>query len=772
MSSSPAVVQQAPGNSASFQSSSNRWVYYLLAFLALTYAFFAGLRTVSDFDLGWQMATGRWIVQHRSIPSIDVLSYTAAGQPWIYPVGAGLVFYAAYALGGFALLSWVGAAVCVGSLALLLRRNSSVGGALAILAVPVIAQRTTPRADMFTVLLFAASLSLLWEQHRTGNACLWLMPLLMLAWVNLHLGFVAGLGLVAAYAVVELLDAAFAARRRDAFDRLRRAAPWLGAAVLATLLNPWGWGIYRALIVQQRVNSQHEYLIAEWTRLPLTWTALLNSLSLRQTEGAIYMLLAIAFLAAMVAIFRADWGAALMLLGASYAGARYMRMGALFACVVVVVSGPMLGEAAQKLVSEMKSPRMRSSIVPVAVALLALLVAARCFDLATNRFYLRGSSESTFGAGLSWWFPERAATFISTRYLPGELFNAYDAGGYVAWRLGPERRNSIDGRAPVFGVAAIRNNSKLLQTSPDSPLWKQEADRYGINTILLPLARFDGIELTKVLEFCNSTAWRPVYIDEVSAVLVPVLRPAGNWDGRPSPSAVNCATAPIPPNPPRNAGAEAFNTWANSAAVLAALGRTSEALAATDSALGIFPDSSFAHWLRGNLLSATNRPDEAREEYVTAVRLESSDVTWAALADFDRTHGRMADAIDAMQRAAALSRRPYSLQQKLGYLYLKANRPQDALRALDQAEHSAPAKVAAADQGTFDFMLAQGRSVAWSQLGDASRAIAFQEKATQLQPDASEPWRRLAKLYRTAGRNEDALRAELTANAAEQKAQN
>ncbi len=767
MSSSPAVVQQAPTEREIFQPTSNRRLFYLLGFLALTYAFFAGLHTVSDFDLGWQMATARWIVQHHSIPSVDVLSYTAAGQPWIYPVGAGLIFYVAYLLGGWALLSWMGAAACVGTVALLLRKNSNVGAAIAILAVPVVALRTTPRADMFTVVLFAAFLSIVWEQHRSGAARLWLMPIVMFAWVNLHLGFVAGLGLVLAYVVTELLDAAFDERRRAALQRLCRAAPWLACAAIATLVNPWGWGIYRALIIQQRVNSQHEYLIAEWSKLPLTWSAIGNAFTLRQTGGAIYMLLAIAMIAAIIALQRAQWGAALMLLGACYVGARYMRMGAIFVCVVVVVGGSILSRPAQKLVSELKSTRVRALIAPAVVAVLALLVAVRCFDLATNRFYLHGSSESTFGAGLSWWFPERAAEFIATHNLPGEIFNSYDAGGYIAWRLGPERRDTIDGRAPVFGVGAIQRNNKLLQTSPDTAMWQQEASRYGINTILLPLARFDGIELTKLLEFCNSASWRPVYLDEVSAVFVRHDAPGtGDLLER---YPVDCPTAPLPLQPPQKPGAETFNTWANSAAVLASLGRNSEALAAIDNAVAIFPDSSFAHWLRGNLLAAANRSDEAREEYLAAVRLEPSDVTWAALADFYRTRGRTADAIDAMRRAAALSRRPFTLQSNLGYLYLRANRPRDALRAFDTAERSAPANVTAADNGTFDFMLAQGRSVAWNQLGDTTRAIALQEKATQMQPEAPEPWRRLAKLYRSAGRNDDAVRAELTASAAEQK---
>ncbi len=521
MSSSPADVHQRPTSIAAGGTLAHSRLFHLLAFLALLYAFFAGLRTVSDFDLGWQMATGRWVVQHHSVPSVDVLSYTVAGQPWIYPVGSGILFYLAYLVGGFALISWVGAAACVGAVALLLRKNTAVGAALAIFAVPLIALRTTPRADMFTVVLFAAFLSLLWEQHRTGRSRLGLLPLLMIAWVNLHLGFVAGLALVVAYVGAEILDAiASAARRQAALQRLRSALPWLACTFAATLLNPWGWGIYRAIILQQRVNSQHEYLIAEWSRLPLTWLAILNSLSLRQTSGALYLLLAIAILAAVLAVLRWQFGAALLLLGASYVASHYVRMGALFACVVVVVGGPILSEALAPVVSRLKSPRVRSLVAPVAAALLAMLVAVRCFDLVTNRFYLRGSSESTFGAGLSWWFPERAADFIEQQNLPGEVFNSYNAGGYVAWRLGPQRRDTIDGRAIVFGVPAIERNSKLLESSPDSQLWQDEASRYGINTILLPLARFDGIELVRLLEFCNSTSWQPVYLDEVSAVFV------------------------------------------------------------------------------------------------------------------------------------------------------------------------------------------------------------------------------------------------------------
>ena len=73
-----------------------RGLFFSLAAVVLVYAFLAGLRTVSDFDLGWQLATGRWVAHHHSVASVDVFSYTAHGETWVYPVGSGLLFYAAY----------------------------------------------------------------------------------------------------------------------------------------------------------------------------------------------------------------------------------------------------------------------------------------------------------------------------------------------------------------------------------------------------------------------------------------------------------------------------------------------------------------------------------------------------------------------------------------------------------------------------------------------------------------------------------------------------
>ncbi len=76
--------------------------------------------------------------------------------------------------------------------------------ALAIVAVPVIVLRTGPRGDLFSTVLFVAFVGILWRQFQGERARLWLLPLLMLAWVNLHQGFVTGLAMMGAYVMLEL----------------------------------------------------------------------------------------------------------------------------------------------------------------------------------------------------------------------------------------------------------------------------------------------------------------------------------------------------------------------------------------------------------------------------------------------------------------------------------------------------------------------------------------------------------------------------------------
>ena len=711
-----------------------RRLFRLLAAVALIYAFFCGLRTISDPDLFWQLATGRWVAQHHHVFSTDVFSYTAAGKPWIYPAGSGLLLYWTYLLGGYSLLSWLGAAVAVGTVALLMRKGTVVSAALAIVAVPLVAARTSPRAEMFTVILFTAYLSILWENYRSSRARLWLLPPLMLLWVNCHLGFVSGLGLIGAFIGLDILEMFRGdIRRQEALQRLRRAAPWFAAAALCTLANPWGWNIYQAVLRQNRAMAEHSMWIAEWGKVPLDWRAVSSGL-VPWHGNPFYLLLVVVIVTVLYAIWRRQFGPAILLLAATYPGLQHVRMTCLSACVIVIVGGAILSGALAQLSQRRANERARRFSAAVAVALLICFAVVQSFE----KTKLNETALSTYGAGASWWFPERAIQFIQRENIPGEIFNTYIQGGYLIWTLGPERRDYMDGRAIPFGTQAFLNQAEILHSPPDSSVWSAEADRYNINAVILPTNRFEWV-LGEIKQFCTSANWRPVYLDEAAAVFVRRKPETEELIRR---SNVSCSSIQIPSAPIEGSATTRFNHWADSASLLAAIGRNTEALAAANEAYQIYPGSGFVPWLRGNIYYQMGMHEDAEREYQSAITVGPEvPLYWFSLAVVYKHDGRIAEAIDAQRRAIDFSTMPQPGELiKLARAYLENQQPKKALDTFEEAVRSAsPELLAARGAASLSFEADQGRATAWRALGDTGKAAAYDQKAAQdlIAPDGS-----------------------------------
>jgi len=818
-----------------------RQLFHILAAFALVYAFLAGLATIGDPDFGWQLARGRWIAQHHHVFTYDVLSYTVPGAPAVYPALGGVLLYWVFLLGGYKLLSWLCAAVSVTTVALLLRRGNAFTAAIAILAMPFIALRMVPRSELFAIVIFAAYVSILWQHFQTSRAPLWLLPLLMVLWVNIHFSFFSGFGLLAAFVGVEVLELPFAGERRDsAIARLKREIPWFAATAVATLVNPWGWKLYKE--TAQYTGAALAIYVNEWAPLHLNWTNPLVSFTLRSTNDIGHVLFAAIVVATAIALLECQFGAAMLLLAATYEVLHHMRFIALASCMVAIVGGAVLASAVPWIRAHLPNPRLRSIIAVTAATLFAMLAALRAVDVVSNYHYMAERNLSSFGTGLSGWFPSGATDFIRNQNLPGEVFNTYNEGGYTLWDLGPERRDYVDGREIPFGEAFLQHAAQMTALPLDTPAWQQEADKYGINTIIFPLT-LDEISLDRLKSDCGSKQWRPVYLDEVSIVLVRNTPQNADLIKR---FEVDCRTAPIPRQSLPLSGA-AFNQWVNAARVLSALGRNPEAIAAADNAIAIFPDNAHARWYRGQILQAAQRDSEAEQDWLRALALAPREVTpwaslpafqasvWTSLAELYQRQERIADATHAWQEVLRLSTDPSTRLQamtslgslyhtvgqdveaekqwlaalaldpkesliwfsladlyqkdgrvpqaihafeqaillssdaatethanvKLARLYLISRRPNDALRALDAAEHDAPADLLAEKTGrSFSFDIAQGRAAAWSALGDLKQATSFEEQAAKLDPTAPDAWMRLAKLYQRQGRTADQQRAE------------
>lgn len=736
----------------SHPTSRERFLLYLAITAAVICAFLAALHTVGDFDAGWQMAMGRYVVQHHTIPSTDVLSYTGQGQPWIYPIFSGVLFYTFFAKLGWAGLSWICALSAAFVSWLITRRGSFVTAALAVIAAPLIADRACPRGDLFTLILLPAFLLILLAV-RSRDVKPWPLPLLMILWVNTHPGFIFGIALLAWYVVAETIQ-------RE-WPRLRRNLVWIAATFVAILLNPWGtrivsqWGgiflsPFRSAITPQANALHMEAFIGEFSPTRFTLSALFGTAGLLQ--AVVTWFIAIGAIGFLLALWRRRFADSLLLLGATYGAFRYLRLQAPTAIVVVIVLGRLLDEW---LAASESNERVRR-IAPVALCTATVLLAvAFSAQYVSNRYYVMSSSISQFGAGRSWWFPERAAEFLKREKIPGRLFHEYNVGGFVTLRFAPEYPDYIDGRGNPFGPDLFIEQALLLAQPADSVAWQQVAEKRGINALMFSTARFGGLGSADVAGFCRSQNWRPVYLDEVSMLVlrnVPQNRP---WLDR---FQLDCGKHPF--TEPSGSRIDRFNAYSNRASLFYVLGRDQDAFDALQHAEQLYAYDPNVHLTRGQIFQAEGKLREAEAEFRKALRRKETDTAWTALGSLLAAEGRLSDSRVAMQHAAELSPHPQNAYKALGQLSNALNDPDAALKYFDRAQAEAPYKGQAEILGTeFYAQLDQGRADAWRRKGDSSKAIEFQELAVRRTPGSQKRWVDLARLYEAAGRQQQAADA-------------
>ena len=704
--------------------SSPDWLRTALVAIALLYAIFAGLRQVNETDLGWQMATGRYIVQHHYIPSTTLFTYTVPSSPWIYPPFSGVFFYLLYSIGGYAAISWLSALACAAAIALSVWRGGRLTAALAILAVPAIAFRTVPRADLFTTVLFAAVFSLLWRYYHGDPIRLWLFPLLMLFWVNLHHGFVAGLALMGAYVFFEIADLLFADRRTASALRLRKSIPWFVAAAAATLINPWGIGIYRALSRQDNVTQQLSDFVGEWSSVHFNALAFHQFLNPRDPASADWWLVALALLTIFASLWLKKFGPAVLMAAILYESINHIRFQALLAILVVIIGGSLLPNlfsipiylakrlrrnsgrslssdinlsgskgalAPEELISTWRS-RANTRAWTLVVAALALLAAVRSYDLVSNKHYLDAGDTTLFGAGESWWFPEKAMAFLDREHLPVSIFHDYNVGGYLTWRVGETYPDFADGRFVPFAGDVFFQQKTLLSAPPDASVWQAAAQRWNINTLIFSLSRYAGLGSYPLAAYCHSADWKPVYADDVSIIF---LRNRPEYSAQLSRLTIDCDQfhLPLPPTAVGDswrARAERFNFLMNSASTYYILSRDAEAFSSLDEAASLFPDNSNLHLVKAQLLQANHRFAEAEQEYRQSIHLRPGDDAWFALATLYAMQERYSEAEQCLKQSISYSQIPYERLRSLGLLYVAMNQPQQALQAFDQAESASP----------------------------------------------------------------------------------
>jgi hypothetical protein len=435
---------------------------------------------VTDPDVWWHLRTGQLILQNHSLFHTDPYSFTRFG-------------------------------VVIAATFLLVFARSAGRPYLASLMTLWGAVASAPswgvRPQMFSLLLASIFLVLLAASEQRPKLLWWTAPL-MLLWVNLHAGYPIGLAFIALFLLGEALEAAIGQEDwRKSTPRLKQLAMALGVCLGLVALNPNGVQIYWYPFETLRSAAMHRF-IHEWfspdfhdrTYLPL-------------------LLMLLALVAGLALLPRCprlrNLVLVLVTIPAALRSIRHIP-------ILVLVIVPVLAELAQAWSQRLGTNRLfRTPLTGSASRTLAInfvvLFAFTGFTVFRVRNVVNRQAEAEAKS-----FPVAATAFLQQQQQPpGPMMNHYNWGGYFIWKLYPQYRVFMDGRADVYGDTLMTDFSDCYYLTDN---WRKSLQTWDIRTVVLPP------DAPLITALRSGPEWEQIYADSEAVILArrPPSPPAGN----------------------------------------------------------------------------------------------------------------------------------------------------------------------------------------------------------------------------------------------------
>jgi len=499
------------------------FILFLLFFLS-----FVSIR-VWDYDFWWHIATGRYIVQHKEIPSKDKFSYVTEENRGKYPATAPrekvlmrqywlaqVLFYYIYATFG----SW-GIAVTRAlllTLTLLLVYKGlrlfeiSILPSL-LLVTPVfyvlLHKFSGERPVLFSFFLGVGVFLIIEDFLKSKRNTIYTLPLVMLIWANLHGGFILGIVFISIYLITETFR--FILKRTDLTKKeFYIFVLTLTFSILSTLLNP-----NKLLLVPMLFQSKYKIFaenIQEYRPLYEFYFKRVVNL-----DYAVLFIIALTIATLLLRNIKMGPSHLIILGGVLLMSILHQRFLAFTATMGMIIVGKEVMVLYRNTLLRFKS--LNTSILKtgadIMIFLLVLFFMAKISIVVNNRIRnFTSDHEITPAKG--------AIDFIEENRIPGQMFNSDIFGGYIIWRLFPWKKvftdtRSIDIASTVEYRNIIAGNSTMVG---GKPLWERLLDMYNVNFVVVHPLDYYGNIIPLTREIIENDRWRLIYADGNSMVFI------------------------------------------------------------------------------------------------------------------------------------------------------------------------------------------------------------------------------------------------------------
>ncbi len=457
----------------------------------------------ADYDFWARIAAGKMFLQTGSVLPNDIFSYTLTKQ-WIdHEWGSGVIFwYLADTFGDMGLIA-LKIALMFSIMWLISRiielHNPKPDTHRNILFYFLIILATffgighTVRCQLFTFTLFTLWIYTL-ERVRLGETrLLWILPVTIVIWANLHGGFVAGLGLLFIYGLGEFLN------KKPYKQYFIAMLP----TALVTLINPYGFKYLQYIFYATTMDRSN--IITEWMKTDLfaswwSWYALKITLLIYFTSVIFY------FIKKRPSFEQVDKVKFLLLGITLYLALNHIKHQAFFvisaACFLYHDFYAIFGEKIPRLLNVAKDAALYFIIIGAGILLMVFNPILVTVPL--NKF------------------PVCSVEFIRQNNIKGNVLSVFHWGSYIAWKLYPDCHIALDGRfEEVYPEETFYLVSMLISHSnkPEKGIyWDKVLKIYHTDIIIAAKSSKNEKKTYNALK--ESKDWKIVFEGPISAVFV------------------------------------------------------------------------------------------------------------------------------------------------------------------------------------------------------------------------------------------------------------
>ena len=404
-----------------------------------------------------------------------------------------------------------------------------------LFSIFIFIERTEVRPEIFSFAILAFFLFGLFKaKHEQNYKYLWFLPIAQLFWVNLHIYFFIGPVLMLSFLVDQLINlknkqvnrslSQFDGEESGARKRpihlfvdlsIRRTLTVLCLVFIVTIFNPNG---IQGVLLPFNILKEYGYSIVENQTLAFLANFFGFKLTIfifKLSVAVVVILSVINFRKTRQRIFEV-----LILIFSIYAGFKMLRNLPLYA----LISFPVLAILLTGVFSQgstffktqgrtLKTSWLNRSCLLV----VAMFIIFMIFWVSGGGYYKAIRSAKVFGFSVPGEL-EKAVNFVKENKMEGNMFNNFDIGGYLIWKLYPDYKLFVDNRPEAYSVKFFSEIYKPMQENKEK--WKEFSEKYGINFVFFGHTDATPWGQAFLKSIVRDSDWKVVFINNSAIILV------------------------------------------------------------------------------------------------------------------------------------------------------------------------------------------------------------------------------------------------------------